>query len=66
MMTKQLILALLVAVSSTAAFAERGDANGIIQHEQREAMKAAQMAKASQGQAQSQGSTQQGQQAPQQ
>ncbi|MCW3478812.1 hypothetical protein OL229_04420 [Neisseriaceae bacterium JH1-16] len=64
-MSKHVLLALLVAVSSTAAFAEKGDANGIIQHEQREAMKAAQMAKASQGQPQGQSSAQPSQ-APQQ
>lgn len=57
-MTKHVLLALLVAISSTAAFAEKGDANGIIQHEQR----AAQAAKAAQGQT----TMPQGQQAPQQ
>jgi hypothetical protein len=46
-MIKQTLIALLLATSSAAVFAEPGDANGVIQHEQRLAQQQAQQAPSS-------------------
>ncbi|MCW3482129.1 hypothetical protein OL229_21645 [Neisseriaceae bacterium JH1-16] len=43
-MIKQALIALLLASSSAAVFAAPGDANGLIQHEQRQAQQQAHQA----------------------